>query len=110
MIEVREYVPEGRTASLFAEWFLALDSRGRQLVDDAVARMRLGNLGDCKRLGAGVVERRIDSGPGYRIYFGRDGDKLILLLAGSTKRRQRKAIATAQELWREYKQRKRKGD
>jgi len=58
----------------------------------------------------GVVERRIDSGPGYRIYFGRDGDKLILLLAGSTKRRQQKAIATAQELWREYKQRKRKGD
>ena len=104
------YVPEGRTASLFAEWFLALDSRARQLVDDAVARMRLGNPGDCKRVGAGVVERRIDSGPGYRIYFGRDGDKLILLLAGSTKRRQQKAIATAQELWREYKQRKRKGD
>ena len=110
MIEVREYVPEGRTASRFAEWFLALDSRGRQLVDDAVARMRLGNLGDCKRVGSGVVERRIDSGPGYRIYFGRDGDKLILLLAGSTKRRQEKAIRTAQELWREYKQRKRKGD
>ncbi len=72
--------------------------------------MRLGNLGDCKRVGAGILERRIDSGPGYRIYFGRDGDKLILLLAGSTKRRQQKAIATAQELWREYKQRKRKGD
>jgi len=65
---------------------------------------------DCKRVGSGVVERRIDSGPGYRIYFGRDGDKLILLLAGSTKRRQEKAITTAQELWREYKQRKRKGD
>jgi putative addiction module killer protein len=88
VIEVREYVPEGRTASLFAEWFLGLDTRARQLVDDAVARMRLGNLGDCKRVGDGVVERRIDSGPGYRIYFGRDGDKLILLLAGSTKRRQ----------------------
>ena len=81
-----------------------------QLVDDAVARMRLGNLGDCKRAGDGVVERRIDSGPGYRIYFGRDGDKLILLLVGSTKRRQQKASSTAQALWREYKQRKRKGD
>ena len=109
-MEVREYVPEGRTASLFAEWFLGLDTRARQLVDDAVARMRLGNLGNCKRVGDGVVERRIDSGPGYRIYFGRDGDKLILLLAGSTKRRQQKAISTAQALWREYKQRKRKGD
>ena len=79
-------------------------------MDDAVARMRLGNLGDCKRVGSGVVERRIDSGPGYRIYFGRDGDKLILLLAGSTKRRQRQAIATAQALWTEYKQRKREGN
>lgn len=96
MIEVREYLPEGRTASPF--------------VDDAVARMRLGNLGDCKGVGAGVVERRIDSGPGYRVYFGRDGDRLILLLAGSTKRRQQKAIASAQELWREYKKRKQRGD
>ena len=107
MIEVREYVPEGRSTSLFAGWFLGLDTRGRQLVDDAFARMRLGNLGDSKRVGNGVMERRIDSGPGYRIYFGRDGDKLILLLAGSTKRRQTKAIATARELWREYKRRKR---
>jgi putative addiction module killer protein len=88
----------GSTASLFAEWFLGLDTRARQLVDDAVARMRLGNLGGCKRVGAGVVERRIDAGPGYRIYFGRDGDRLILLLAGSTKRRQQKAISTAQDL------------
>lgn len=110
MIEVREYVPEGRTAGLFGEWFLGLDTRARQLVDDAVARMRLGNLGDCRRVGSGVMERRIDSGPGYRIYFGRDGDKLILLLAGSTKRRQQKAISRAQALWREYKQRKRRGD
>jgi putative addiction module killer protein len=67
VIEVREYVPEGRTASFFARWFLGLDARGRQLIDDAVARMRLGNLGDCKRVGSGVMERRIDSGPGYRI-------------------------------------------
>jgi len=49
-------------------------------------------------------------GPGYRIYFGRDGDRLILLLAGSTKRRQQKAISMAQELWREYKRRKPSGD
>ena len=109
MLEIREYVPSGRFAGSFRDWFLDLDTRGRQLVDDAVARMRLGNLGDCKRVGSGVVERRIDSGPGDRIYFGRDGDKLILLLAGSTKRRQRQAIATAQVLWAEYKQRKKKG-
>jgi putative addiction module killer protein len=95
---------------VFGEWFLGVDTRARQLVDDAVARMRLGNMGNCKRVGSGVLERRIDSGPGYRIYFGREGDNLILLLAGSTKRRQQRAIAEAQALWREYKQRKRKGN
>ncbi len=110
MIEVREYVPTGRSTGVFGEWFLGVDTRARQLVDDAVARMRLGNMGDCKRVGSGVLERRIDSGPGYRIYFGREGDNLILLLAGSTKRRQQRAIAEAQALWREYKQRKRKGN
>ena len=110
MIEVREYLPAGRSASVFGEWFLALDTRGRQLVDDAIARMRLGNMGDCKRVGSGVLERRIDSGPGYRIYFGREGDNLILLLAGSTKRRQQRAIKEAQALWSEYKQRKRKAN
>ena len=108
MIEVREYLPAGRSASPFAEWFLGLDTRARQLVDDVVSRMRLGNLGDSKRVGGGVMERRIDSGPGYRIYFGRDGDALILLLAGSTKRRQQHSVTAAQALWREYKQRKRK--
>ena len=110
MIEVREYVPAGRSTSVFGEWFLGVDTRARQLVDDAIARMRLGNMGDCKRVGSGVLERRIDSGPGYRIYIGREGDNLILLLAGSTKRRQQRAIAEAQALWREYKQRKRKGN
>jgi putative addiction module killer protein len=59
---------------------------------------------------AGVLERRIDSGPGYRIYFGRDGDHLILLLGGSTKRRQQSAITEAQALWQEYKQRKQKAN
>ena len=110
MIEVREYVSAGRSTSVFGKWFLGVDTRARQLVDDAVARMRLGNMGDCKRVGSGVLERRIDSGPGYRIYFGREGDNLILLLAGSTKRRQQRAIAEAQALWREYKQRKRKAN
>ena len=110
MVEVREYVPEGGSASPFGDWFLELDTRACQLVDDAIARMRLGNLGDSKRVGAGVLERRIDGRPGYRIYLGSDGDTLILLLGGSTKRRQQKAIADAQALWREYKQRKRRGE
>lgn len=51
-------------------------------------------------------ECRIDFGPGYRVYFGKDGDRLIILLGGGTKKRQQKDIATAQELWREYRRRR----
>ena len=69
MVEAREYVPAGRSTSVFGDWFLGVDTRARQLVDDAIARMRLGNMGNCKRVGFGVLERRIDSGPGDRIYF-----------------------------------------
>ena len=58
MIEVREYVPVGRSTSVFGEWFLRVDTRARQLVDDAIARMRLGNMGDCKRVGSGVLAAR----------------------------------------------------
>ena len=105
--EVREYLePDG--TSPFRRWFLGIDTRGRESVDDAVARMRLGNLGDHKSLGRGLVERRIDSGPGYRIYFGRDGERLVLLLAGGTKRRQQRDVDQARERWTDYKRRTRK--
>jgi putative addiction module killer protein len=71
----------------------------------AVTRMAGGNFGDHKVVGAGVLEHRIDFGPGYRIYFGRDGDALVILLAGGTKKRQQQDIAAAQELWQDYKAR-----
>jgi len=109
MFEVREYVRVDG-ASPFRTWFLGLDTQARGIVDEVIARMRLGNLGDRKSVGKGVIERRIDSGPGYRIYFGRDGDTLVLLLLGSTKRRQSRAIESAQNLWEEYKRRKRRGE
>ncbi len=64
-------------------------------------------LSSAKGVGAGVSEYRIDFGPGYRVYFGKDGDTLIILLGGGTKKRQQNDIETAQDLWREYKQRKR---
>ena len=110
MIEIQEYVPAGRSTGSFRDWFLDLDTRGRQLVDDAIARMRLGNLGNCKRVGSGVVERRIDSGPGYRIYFGRDGDQLIILLGGGTKKQQSQDILQARAIWKEYQHRKQRSD
>ena len=74
----------------------------------AIARMKLGNFGDVKPVGEGVSERRIDHGPGYRIYFGKDGKKLVILLGGGTKSRQNKDIKSAQEAWSEYKKNKRR--
>ena len=62
-------------------------------------------VSNAKSVGAGVLEYRIDSGPGYRIYFGRDGVTLIVLLGGGTKRRQQADIETARRLWRDYRRR-----
>ena len=54
--------------------------------------MSRGNFGDAKTVGSGVFERRIDFGPGYRLYLGRDGDTLVILLAGGTKKRQARDV------------------
>jgi putative addiction module killer protein len=72
----------------------------------ALTRMGQGNFSNAKAVGAGVQEFRIDSGPGYRVYFGRDGERLIILLAGGTKRRQRKDIEAARARWADYKKRR----
>jgi putative addiction module killer protein len=69
--------------------------------------MEQGNFSTTKGIGEGILECRIDFGPGYRIYFGRDGDALVILLGGGTKKRQQKDIETAKKLWKEYKRRKR---
>lgn len=73
----------------------------------AVVRMEHGNLSNVKSVGEGVLEYRIDFGPGYRVYFGRDGEVLVMLLIGGTKKRQHRDIVTAKEYWRDYKQTKR---
>ena len=59
-----------------------------------------------KGVGSGVFERKIDFGPGYRVYFGKDGETVVILLGGSGKQRQREAIVAAQERWVDYKRRK----
>lgn len=94
-----------RGRSYFARWFDGLDALAATKVTVALERMEQGNLGDTKSIGAGVLERRIAFGPGYRIYFGRDGDTLIILLGGGTKRSQSRDIEEAQALWSEYKAR-----
>ena len=68
--------------------------------------MSLGNFSNAKGVGEGVLEYRIDYGPGYRAYFGKDGDRLVILVAGGTKKRQQADIKTAQARWAEYKKRK----
>ena len=106
MIEIREYI-DGRGRSPFGRWFDALDTGAAVRVRTALARMAAGNLSGVRGVGSGVLERRVHVGPGYRVYFGRDGDTLIVLLGGGTKARQQKDIEDARDLWQEYKRRKR---
>ena len=72
----------------------------------ALYRMGQGNFSNVEGVGGGVFEYRIDFGPGYRIYFGKDGEMLVVLLGGSAKKRQQRAIEAARESWKEYKHRK----
>ncbi len=95
MIEVRQ-------TTAFAKWLRELrDTQARARVVARIRRLSLGNPGDVKPVGEGVSELRIDYGPGYRIYFVRRGDAVVVLLAGGDKRTQDRDIATAIELARE---------
>ncbi len=105
MIEVREYTdPHGR--SPFQQWFADLDARAAAKVTVALARLAQGNVSNVKGVGGGALELRIDYGPGYHVYFGKDGTHLVILLGGGTKKRQNRDIRTAQDLWTAYKARK----
>ena len=106
MIVVQKFVDENG-ASPYAKWFDRLNAPAAAKVAIAVTRMTQGNLSNFKGVGAGVYEYRIDFGPGYRIYFGKDGDRLVILLGGGTKRRQKADIGKAQLYWRAYRNRKR---
>jgi putative addiction module killer protein len=106
MVEIRYYVAAGNREP-FAEWFAELDPVASAKIARAIARMEQGNFSNVKSVGEGVLEYKIDFGPGYRIYFGRDGDTIVILLTGGTKKRQQRDIDTAQDYWRTYKQGKR---
>lgn len=106
MLDVREY-EDTAGHSPFSAWFAGLDVAAAAKVTVAVARIEQGNLSNAKGVGEGVLEYRLDFGPGYRVYFGRDGDVLVILLAGGTKKRQQRDIETAKARWADYKRRKR---
>jgi putative addiction module killer protein len=91
----------------FTRWYERLDWQAASKVSMALWRFANGNLGEIKAVGAGVLERRIDWGPGYRVYFGRDGERLVILLGGGTKQRQQVDIVAAQRRWVDYRLRKR---
>ena len=107
MIELRFYVLEDGS-SPFEEWFSELDGVAAAKVTVALARLEQGNFSSAKPVGGGVIEYRIDWGPGIRVYFGREGDQMIILLAGGTKRRQQKDIESAKRRWADYLRRSRK--
>jgi putative addiction module killer protein len=109
MIEVREYIDRSGH-SPFGAWSDPLTVAAAVKVAVALARMQQGNFSNAKGVGAGVHEYRIDFGPGYRVYFGKDGDRLIILVGGGTKKRQQADIETARARWRDYKLRKAAGE
>lgn len=108
-MDVREYLtPDGE--SPFGAWFGDLEARSAAKVTMAVTRIGLGNLSNVKGVGSGVFEFRVNFGPGYRIYFGKVGEAVVILLAGGTKKRQQLDIQDAQARWRDYKDRKKGKD
>ena len=106
VLSVVEYLDD-QGESPFGSWFSSLDAPAAARIAAAVSRMEQGNFSAAKSIGGGVMEYRIDAGPGYRIYFGRDGATLVILLAGGTKRRQQRDIDSAKARWSDYKKRKR---
>lgn len=102
---VDEYVRDDGSCP-FRAWFDGLDAQAAAKVATAIVRLEMGNTSNVKWIGGGLGEYRIDWGPGYRLYLARDGDELIILFVGGTKKRQQADIDRANELLAEYKARK----
>ncbi len=108
-MEIREYLtPDG--ASPFGAWFDELDPQAAAKVTIGLSRIGQGNLSNVKGVGSGVFDFKVNYGPGYRLYFGKDGETIVILLAGGTKKRQQRNIEAAQSRWQDYKDRKRGKD
>jgi putative addiction module killer protein len=105
-VEVRQYQTADGGVPL-SKWLDGLrDGRARARIVARIDRLSVGLLGDWRSVGDGVCELRIDYGPGYRVYYGQDGEALILLLCGGDKRTQAKDIEKAHGYWKDYKTRK----
>ncbi len=109
MTVAKQYVDAGGK-SPYEEWFLDLNAPVAARVTGAIIRMEQGNFGNVKGVGPGVFEYRLDFGPGYRIYFGKDGERIVILLGGGTKKQQQRDIQLAIARWQDYKRRKKLGE
>ena len=108
MLTVREYLDEtGR--SPFRSWLSTLDRVTRARIQARILRFELGNLGDHKQVGRGVWEARLAFGPGYRVYFGKSGTDIVLLLLGGDKRSQPRDIERARRYWADYRKEEQRG-
>lgn len=88
----------------FTQWLYSIkDTRTRARIDNRLERLRVGNLGDFRSLGSGLFELRLHFGPGYRIYYGKVSDEIVILLAGGDKSSQARDIQKVQQSWSDYK-------
>jgi putative addiction module killer protein len=108
--EVRIYqLPQGRVP--FLDWLRSLkDQQARQKIQARIGRIRLGNMGHTRSVGEGVQELKVDYGPGYRVYFGQEGNELVILLCGGDKGTQNADIKAAKQYWANYKKEKSHAD
>lgn len=103
--DVQIYLTQAGDAP-FSQWLNELrDIRTKGIIRARINRVRLGNFGDCRSLGEGIFEFRIDYGPGYRLYFAQEGQALVILLCGGDKSSQRQDIETAKIYWADYRSR-----
>src|SRR5882762_3003121 len=105
MVEILEYNDQFDD-SPFRDWFEKLNTDAARKVTTAIYRVGHGNFSNVKSVGSGVFECKIDFGPGYRVYFGKDGERIVILLGGGTKQRQQNDIRLALDRWEDFKQRK----
>jgi putative addiction module killer protein len=104
-ITLREYL-DAKGESPFAYWLNGLDAIAAAKVATVLYRMEQGNFSRVEGVGGGVFECKINFGPGYRVYFGKDGEALLILLGGGSKKRQHADISAALSCWQDYKRRK----
>lgn len=87
----------------FLNWIDSLkDKKTESIIWLRLERVSLVNFGDCKFIGDGIFELRVDFGPGYRVYFGNDGNQLVIILSGGDKDRQNNDIQKAKRYWQDY--------